>query len=236
MRAEDTVARPGGDEFTILLYDISSPGDAGAVAEKILARLRAPITISGHHLVVTTSIGITIIPSDSVQPNILTKNADLAMYRAKERGRNNYQYFAEEMNTKAQSRLRTENELREALEVESVRTVLSAESAARRPTHHRRRGADPLAASGTRIADARQIHQRRRRDRRHRRHRRVGHPTGVHCRARSDRADRRADSGGREHLARASSAIRTSSTPCDAAFANRASIRRNSKSKSPKRC
>ena len=106
----------GGDEFTILLYDISSPGDAGAVAEKILARLRAPITISGHHLVVTTSIGITIIPSDSVQPNILTKNADLAMYRAKERGRNNYQYFAEEMNTKAQSRLRTENELRQALE------------------------------------------------------------------------------------------------------------------------
>ncbi|HET6472183.1 MAG TPA: PAS domain S-box protein [Pseudomonadales bacterium] len=116
VRSEDTVARPGGDEFTILLYDIASPGDAGAVAEKILGRLRAPITISGHHLVVTTSIGITIIPSDSVQPNILTKNADLAMYRAKERGRNNYQYFAEEMNTKAQSRLRTENELREALE------------------------------------------------------------------------------------------------------------------------
>ncbi len=115
VRAEDTVARPGGDEFTILLYDISSPADAGTVAEKILERLRAPITISGHHLVVTTSIGITIIPSDSVEPNILTKNADLAMYRAKERGRNNYQYYAEEMNIKAQSKLRIENELRESL-------------------------------------------------------------------------------------------------------------------------
>ncbi|NJN52534.1 MAG: EAL domain-containing protein, partial [Gammaproteobacteria bacterium] len=81
----------------------------------ILERLRTPITISGHQLVVTTSIGITIIPDDSVLPNILTKNADLAMYRAKERGRNNYQYFSEEMNTKAESRLKTENELREAL-------------------------------------------------------------------------------------------------------------------------
>ena len=116
VRAEDTVARPGGDEFTILLYDIASPGDAGTVAEKILARLRAPITIAGEQLIITTSIGITIIPNDSVQPNVLTKNADLAMYRAKERGRNNYQYFAEEMTTKAQSRLRIENELREALE------------------------------------------------------------------------------------------------------------------------
>lgn len=118
VRNEDTVARPGGDEFTILLYDIATPSDAGVVAEKILDRLRTPITILGHQLVVTTSIGITIIPDDSVHPNILTKNADLAMYRAKERGRNNYQYFSEEMNTKAQSRLKTENELREALRMQ----------------------------------------------------------------------------------------------------------------------
>jgi diguanylate cyclase (GGDEF)-like protein/PAS domain S-box-containing protein len=116
VRQEDTVARPGGDEFTILLYDIQAPGDAGIVAEKILEQLRRPVTISGHQLVVTTSIGITIIPDDSNEANILTKNADLAMYRAKERGRNNYQYFSEEMNTLAQARLKTENELRQALE------------------------------------------------------------------------------------------------------------------------
>ena len=116
VRKEDTVARPGGDEFTILLYDIHAPSDAGTVAEKILEQLRKPITISGHQLVVTTSIGITIIPDDSVEANILTKNADLAMYRAKERGRNNYQYYSEEMNTRAQTRLKTENELRQALE------------------------------------------------------------------------------------------------------------------------
>jgi diguanylate cyclase (GGDEF)-like protein/PAS domain S-box-containing protein len=115
IRKEDTVARPGGDEFTILLYNIASPADAGRVAEKILDRLRVPITVAGQQVVVTTSIGITIIPDDSVHPSVLTKNADLAMYRAKEHGRNNYQYFSEDMNTRAIERLRTENELRAAL-------------------------------------------------------------------------------------------------------------------------
>ena len=116
VRAEDTVARPGGDEFTVLLYDITSPADAGTVAEKILQRLRRPISISSHEIVITTSIGITILPEDSDQPNTLTKNADLAMYRAKERGRNNYQFFSEDMNTQAITKLRTENELRRALD------------------------------------------------------------------------------------------------------------------------
>lgn len=118
VRTEDTVGRPGGDEFTILLFEVASPSDAGYVAEKILERLREPINISGHNLVVTTSIGITVMPTDGRDANILMKNADLAMYRAKERGRNNYQFFREEMNTNAIKRLRIENELRQALEQE----------------------------------------------------------------------------------------------------------------------
>ncbi|MDH3644458.1 MAG: EAL domain-containing protein, partial [Gammaproteobacteria bacterium] len=118
VRAEDTVGRPGGDEFTILLYDVGTPSDASHVAEKILNVLRQPITISGQQLVVTTSIGITIVPTDGTDPAVLMKNADLAMYRAKEHGRNQFQFYSEEMNTNATNRLKTEFELRRALEDE----------------------------------------------------------------------------------------------------------------------
>lgn len=116
VRQEDTVARPGGDEFTILLYDIHSSADAGIVAEKILTKLREPILVRGHQLVVTTSIGITVLPDDATDANTLTRNADLAMYNAKEKGRNNYQFFSEDMNVNAVNRLRVENELRLALQ------------------------------------------------------------------------------------------------------------------------
>ncbi len=116
VRKEDTVGRLGGDEFAVLLTHISTSSDAGRVAEKIAKSLTEPMAISGHNIVVTTSIGITVIPNDGSDANILMKNADLAMYRAKEQGRNNYQYFSEEMNTRAIAKLKTENELRTALE------------------------------------------------------------------------------------------------------------------------
>lgn len=116
VRKVDTVGRPGGDEFTILLYEVNTPSDASHVAEKILDVLRRPITISGQQLVVTTSIGITIVPTDGTSPTVLMKNADLAMYRAKDRGRNQYQFYSEEMNTNAARRLQTEFELRRAIE------------------------------------------------------------------------------------------------------------------------
>ena len=118
VRKEDTVARPGGDEFTIILCDINSISDASRVAEKILKELRKPIAISGQQLVVTTSIGITMMPQDSNDAQTLMRNADMAMYKAKERGRNNYQFFLEDMNRTARNRLQIETELREALKRE----------------------------------------------------------------------------------------------------------------------
>ncbi|MCC5888147.1 MAG: PAS domain S-box protein [Gammaproteobacteria bacterium] len=115
VRDEDTVARPGGDEFTILLQEVQDARAAGKVARKILRRLQEPIVLGNHEVRVTTSIGITLAPDDGSDPATLTKNADLAMYRAKERGRDNYQFFAEEMNTRAMERLLLENDLRGSL-------------------------------------------------------------------------------------------------------------------------
>lgn len=115
VREEDTVGRPGGDEFMLLLNEVRGARAAGKVARKILDVLDAPIQLGTKEVRVTTSIGITLAPDDGIDPLILTRNADLAMYRAKERGRNNYQFFAEEMNQRAVERMDVENDLRAAL-------------------------------------------------------------------------------------------------------------------------
>jgi diguanylate cyclase (GGDEF)-like protein/PAS domain S-box-containing protein len=115
VRGEDTVGRPGGDEFTVLLNEVRDSRAAGQVARNIIEALQAPIQLGTHSIRVTTSIGITLAPEDGTDPTTLMKNADLAMYRAKEVGRDNYQFFAEELNTRAMERLLLENELRTAL-------------------------------------------------------------------------------------------------------------------------
>lgn len=115
MRESDTVSRVGGDEFTVLLTDIHSSNDVLLVAEKLLRTLAQPIVIHGHTLVTTVSIGITMMPDDSTDDNILMKNADLAMYRAKELGRNNIQFFSEDLNRKVLEHLEVEQEINRAL-------------------------------------------------------------------------------------------------------------------------
>jgi diguanylate cyclase (GGDEF)-like protein/PAS domain S-box-containing protein len=116
VRTSDTVSRHGGDEFVILLADERRPHDAALAAEKILLALSTPFLIEGQQLHTSTSIGISVFPLDGLDTADLIKNADTAMYHAKERGRNNYQFFRHDMNTRAVERQLIESNLRRALE------------------------------------------------------------------------------------------------------------------------
>jgi len=116
VREEDTVARLGGDEFVVLLSSISGSNAAGKVAENILRRLCQRVRLNDHDVGITVSIGVTMIPDDSEDVGTLMKYADLAMYRAKEMGRNTYQFFTPAMNIKAARRLLQQEELAVALE------------------------------------------------------------------------------------------------------------------------
>ncbi len=115
VREEDTVARFGGDEFTVLIHIIGKIEDAGKIAQKILESLKAPITIDEREFVVTSSVGISIYPIDGTDGETLIRNADTAMYRSKDLGGNTYQFYAASMNHKALEALEVENGLRRAL-------------------------------------------------------------------------------------------------------------------------
>ncbi|WP_282876499.1 putative bifunctional diguanylate cyclase/phosphodiesterase [Pseudomonas peli] len=116
VRSSDTVSRLGGDEFVVLLSESQSAEDAARTAEKILSALSATHTIGEQQLHITSSIGISIYPSDAKDAESLIKNADTAMYLAKEEGRNNYQFFRHEMNVHAVERQLIEAHLRTAME------------------------------------------------------------------------------------------------------------------------
>jgi len=118
VRAGDTIARLGGDEFAILLDDIASEKDISQLAKKLLDTMISPFAIQGHELFMTASIGVSIFPNDAEDPETLLRNADVAMYRAKDMGRNNYQFYSNEMSARAFERLTMENSLRHALKRE----------------------------------------------------------------------------------------------------------------------
>ena len=117
VRASDTVARLGGDEFAVILENLRDTDDEGAqqVADKMISAMAAPMLIGSQHLNTSCSIGISLYPFDGKDSATLMKHADVAMYYAKERGRNNYRFFSTEMNLRAQERLSIENYLRLAL-------------------------------------------------------------------------------------------------------------------------
>jgi EAL domain-containing protein (putative c-di-GMP-specific phosphodiesterase class I) len=116
MRAADTVARIGGDEFVVLLGDLERPETARHVAQKVLEALSAPLELDGNTLQVTPSIGIAVYSADGEDVETLMRNADTAMYHAKQVGRNNFQFFTQAMNDAAQQKLQLEGDLRRAVE------------------------------------------------------------------------------------------------------------------------
>jgi diguanylate cyclase (GGDEF)-like protein len=116
VRTPDTVSRQGGDEFVLLLHDVQHAEDAAITARRILRAMNEPHSIEGHEFHVTTSIGISVYPEDGLDAATLLKNADTAMYQAKESGRQNFRFFKPEMNVKAVERQSMEEDLRRALE------------------------------------------------------------------------------------------------------------------------
>jgi diguanylate cyclase (GGDEF)-like protein/PAS domain S-box-containing protein len=116
----DTIGRLGGDEFAIILNKLHKAEDAGLVAQKLMNAIAEPIQVDGMEVFVTASIGIALYPTDGATPEILIKNADIAMYRAKELGRSNYQFYVPEMNTRALTKLKLGNGLQRALEREEL--------------------------------------------------------------------------------------------------------------------
>jgi diguanylate cyclase (GGDEF)-like protein len=111
----ETVARMGGDEFTIVLTNVNNIQDVSKIAQRILNTISRPYMLGTHEVYVTCSIGITICPSDSEDIDNLLKYADTAMYQAKDKGRNNYQFYTESMNAATAERFVIENQLRKAL-------------------------------------------------------------------------------------------------------------------------
>jgi diguanylate cyclase (GGDEF)-like protein/PAS domain S-box-containing protein len=124
LRSADTVCRLGGDEFVVVLPEIARASDAAPVAQKILEAVAQPFRVEDRELQISASIGISVFPDDGAEAETLIRNADAAMYHAKETGRAGYQFFTEQMNVAASRRVAIENELRRALQENALRVHL----------------------------------------------------------------------------------------------------------------
>lgn len=115
LREGDVVSRLGGDEFAVIATNIHRSEDAANVAEKIIEAVRQPLIINGHELYVTTSVGISLYPADTADLDELVKHADIALYQAKEMGKNTFQFYSENINALTLTNLQIESDLRNAI-------------------------------------------------------------------------------------------------------------------------
>jgi diguanylate cyclase (GGDEF)-like protein len=138
LRLGDTICRIGGDEFVVVLPEVKRSSDVAQVAQKVIEQLAQPVPLEARELIVTASIGIAVFPDDGGDAETLIRNADAAMYAAKELGRANYQFFTERMNQSASRRLALESDLRRALAKDELRVhyqrIVEADGA--RPAGH----------------------------------------------------------------------------------------------------
>lgn len=120
LRTTDLIARVGPAEFSVLLHNVTAPGIAGLLAQRILAALRKPLVLAGHEIFVAANIGIAIGAAEQGKPDSLMANADAAVSRAKERGQNGYEFYSPDMNARAYERLVLESRLHRAIEREEI--------------------------------------------------------------------------------------------------------------------
>jgi diguanylate cyclase (GGDEF)-like protein/PAS domain S-box-containing protein len=126
VRETDTVARLGGDEFVVVITEVSDGDHCSAIAWSVLEALRQPINVGERHVFTTASVGISLYPKDGMHQEVLLKNADVAMYRAKDQGGNGFKFYTEEMNDRTQRRFKLESDLRGALARNELSLVYQA--------------------------------------------------------------------------------------------------------------
>ena len=174
IREEDTVARLGGDEFVFVIPHSDRPEMPAHVAQKIIWAMAEPHDIEGERFAIGASVGISLYPADAADGEMLIRNADSAMYKAKSRGGNCYEFYTANMTSRAMERMILENSLRGGLERDQFVIFLPAAGGAGHRPHRRRRSAAALVPSQAGRGAARPLHPGRRGDRPDRRHRRLG--------------------------------------------------------------
>ncbi len=179
LRASDILARLGGDEFVVIAEDVVERDALAALAAKLLSAVDEPVIVRGQEFVLTASIGVAIFPRDGTDAQTLIKNADIAMYRAKELGRNCMQFYSEQMGSANMDRLTFETQLKKAA-AERNQFVLHYQPriSLQRWSHHGSGSAGAMDQSRARAGHAWRVHRARRRARPDRCHRRMGSARG----------------------------------------------------------